>query len=78
MENKGELDSYLIEITADILTRKDDLGTGKPIVDVIFRCCRQQRNGKWTSQSALDLGVPLPLITESVFARYISAYKKNE
>lgn len=73
--NKGELDSYLIEITADILTRKDDLGTGKPIVDVILDAAGNKGTGKWTSQSALDLGVPLPLITESVFARFISAYK---
>ena len=75
--NKGELDSFLIEITADILTRKDDLGTGKPIVDVILDAARNKGTGKWTSQSALDLGVPLPLITESVFARYISAYKEE-
>lgn len=75
--NEGELDSYLIEITADILTRKDDLGTGKPIVDVILDAAGNKGTGKWTSQSALDLGVPLPLITESVFARYISAYKEE-
>ncbi|AQT56732.1 NADP-dependent phosphogluconate dehydrogenase [Enterococcus sp. FSL R5-0957] len=75
--NKGELDSYLIEITADILTRKDDEGTGKPVVDVILDAAGNKGTGKWTSQSALDLGVPLPLITESVFARYISAYKEE-
>ena len=75
--NKCELDSFLIEITADILTRKDDLGTGKPIVDVILDAAGNKGTGKWTSQSALDLGVPLPLITESVFARYISAYKEE-
>ncbi|MFV0559502.1 MAG: NADP-dependent phosphogluconate dehydrogenase [Enterococcus sp.] len=75
--NEGELDSYLIEITADILTRKDDEGTGKPIVDVILDAAGNKGTGKWTSQSALDLGVPLPLITESVFARYISAYKEE-
>lgn len=68
--NQGELDSYLIEITADILTRKDDEGTGKPVVDVILDAAGNKGTGKWTSQSALDLGVPLPLITESVFARY--------
>ena len=73
--NEGELDSYLIEITADILTRKDDLGTGKPVVDIILDAAGNKGTGKWTSQSALDLGVPLPLITESVFARFISAYK---
>lgn len=75
--NQGELDSYLIEITADILIRKDDEGTGKPVVDVILDAAGNKGTGKWTSQSALDLGVPLPLITESVFARYISAYKEE-
>ncbi len=75
--NQGELDSYLIEITADIMTRKDDEGTGKPVVDVILDAAGNKGTGKWTSQSALDLGVPLPLITESVFARYISAYKEE-
>lgn len=74
--NQGELDSYLIEITADILTRKDE-ETGKPIVDVILDAAGNKGTGKWTSQSALDLGVPLPLITESVFARYISALKEE-
>ncbi|MDR1567869.1 MAG: NADP-dependent phosphogluconate dehydrogenase [Streptococcaceae bacterium] len=73
--NQGELDSYLIEITADILTRIDDEGTGRPIIDVIKDAAGNKGTGKWTSQSALDLGVPLPLITESVFARFISAYK---
>ncbi|KUP30681.1 NADP-dependent phosphogluconate dehydrogenase [Bacillus halotolerans] len=72
--NKGELDSYLIEITADIFTKKDD-ETGKPLVDVILDKAGQKGTGKWTSQSALDLGVPLPIITESVFARFISAMK---
>ena len=75
--NEGELDSYLIEITADILTRKDDEGTDQPIVDVILDAAGNKGTGKWTSQSALDLGVPLPLITESVFARFISAYKEE-
>lgn len=72
--NKGELDSYLIEITADIFTKKDP-ETGKPMVDIILDTAGQKGTGKWTSQSALDLGVPLPLITESVFARFISAMK---
>jgi len=74
--NKGELDSYLIEITADIFTKKDP-ETGKPLVDVILDTAGQKGTGKWTSQSALDLGVPLPLITESVFARFISAMKEE-
>lgn len=72
--NKGELDSYLIEITADIFTKIDE-ETGKPLVDLILDTAGQKGTGKWTSQSALDLGVPLPIITESVFARFISAMK---
>ncbi|MFS0823446.1 NADP-dependent phosphogluconate dehydrogenase [Bacillus sp. 1P02SD] len=72
--NKGELDSYLIEITADIFKKKDE-ETGKPLVDVILDTAGQKGTGKWTSQNALDLGVPLPIITESVFARFISAMK---
>ncbi|MED3551124.1 NADP-dependent phosphogluconate dehydrogenase [Cytobacillus praedii] len=72
--NKGELDSYLIEITADIFAKKDD-ETGEPLVDRILDTAGQKGTGKWTSQSALDMGVPLPIITESVFARYISAMK---
>ena len=72
---EGELKSYLIDITADILTRKDDLGTGKPIVDVILDRAGNKGTGKWSSQSALELGVPQSLITESVYARYISAMK---
>ncbi|MDQ0413750.1 6-phosphogluconate dehydrogenase [Mesobacillus stamsii] len=74
--NNGELDSYLIEITADIFTKKDD-ETGKALVDVILDTAGQKGTGKWTSQSALDLGVPLPIITESVFARFISAMKQE-
>lgn len=74
--NKGELDSYLIEITADIFTKVDD-ETGKPLVDVILDKAGQKGTGKWTSQNALDLGVPLPIITESVFARFISAMKEE-
>lgn len=72
--NKGELDSYLIEITADIF-RKKDPETGKHMVDVILDKAGQKGTGKWTSQSALDLGINLSLITESVFARNISAIK---
>ncbi len=74
--NEGELDSYLIEITEEILTRKDEK-TGKPIVDVILDEAANKGTGKWASQSSLDLGVPLPLITESVFARFISFYKEE-
>jgi 6-phosphogluconate dehydrogenase len=72
--NNGELDSYLIEITADIFT-KIDPDTGKAMVDVILDRAGQKGTGKWTSQSALDLGVPLSIITESVFSRMLSAMK---
>jgi 6-phosphogluconate dehydrogenase len=72
--NKGELDSYLIEITADIFSKKDP-ETGKPLVDVILDTAGQKGTGKWTSQSALDLGIPLSIITESVFSRFLSAMK---
>ncbi|MFJ7931671.1 NADP-dependent phosphogluconate dehydrogenase [Peribacillus sp. NPDC096448] len=74
--NKGELDSYLIEITADIFT-KVDKETGKPLIDLILDTAGQKGTGKWTSQSALDLGVSLPIVTESVFARFISALKEE-
>lgn len=74
--NEGELDSYLIEITADIFTKKDP-ETGKPMVDVILDTAGQKGTGKWTSQSALDLGVPLSIITESVFSRFLSAMKEE-
>ncbi len=74
--NKGELDSYLIEITADIFTKKDR-ETGKPLVDVILDTAGQKGTGKWTSQSALNLGVPLSIITESVFSRFLSAMKEE-
>lgn len=72
--NQGELDSYLIEITAKIFGKKDD-ETGEHLVDVILDRAAQKGTGKWTSQNALDLGVPLPLITESVFARVLSSLK---
>lgn len=74
--NKGELDSYLIEITTDIFS-KTDPETGKPMVDVILDAAGQKGTGKWTSQSSLDLGVPLSIITESVFARFLSAIKEE-
>lgn len=74
--NKGELDSYLIEITSHIFGKTDE-ETGKPLVDVILDSAGQKGTGKWTSQNALDLGVPLPIITESVFARFISAMKEE-
>ncbi len=72
--NSGELDSYLIQITADILA-KTDPQSGQPMVDVILDAAGQKGTGKWTSAAALDLGVAAPTIAEAVFARCISAIK---
>jgi len=72
--NRGDLESYLIEITSEVLAKTDDR-TGGPLVDVILDEAQQKGTGKWTSQSALDLGVPLTGITEAVFARFLSAQK---
>jgi len=74
--NEGELDSYLIEITRDILAKTDD-ETGQPMVDVILDTAGQKGTGKWTGISALDLGQPLTLIAEAVFARCLSAMKES-
>ena len=74
--NKGELSSYLVEITANIL-RKKDAETGNPMVDVILDVARQKGTGRWTSMSALELGVATPTITEAVFARNMSTYKEE-
>ncbi len=71
--NRGELNSYLIEITADIFTQRDSNGT--PFVDVVLDKAGQKGTGKWTSISALDLGISAPTIAEAVFARCISAIK---
>ena len=72
--NKGELDSYLIEITRDILAKTDD-ETGLAMVDVIMDKAGQKGTGRWTSLAALDLGVSAPTIVEAVFARAMSAIK---
>jgi 6-phosphogluconate dehydrogenase len=74
--NEGELDSYLIEITRDILAHVDE-ETGQPMVDVILDTAGQKGTGKWTSQSALDMGAPAPTVTEAVFARFMSAIKEE-
>ncbi|MGA2640514.1 MAG: decarboxylating NADP(+)-dependent phosphogluconate dehydrogenase [Spirochaetia bacterium] len=71
--NRGELDSYLIQITSDILSHKDD--DGQPLVEKILDAAGQKGTGKWTSVSALDLGMPVTLIGEAVFARCLSAMK---
>jgi len=74
--NEGELNSYLIEITGEILARVDD-ETGQPMVDVILDTAGQKGTGKWTSQSALDMGAPAPTVAEAVFARFMSAIKEE-
>ena len=74
--NKGELSSYLIEITSAIFT-KTDPETGKPVVDIILDTAGQKGTGKWTSQSALDLGAPAPTVAEAVFSRCLSAVKEE-
>ena len=73
--NKGDLDSYLIEITRDNLAKKDD--DGRYVLDYILDTAGQKGTGKWTAVSALDQGVPLTLIGESVFARCLSAQKEE-
>jgi 6-phosphogluconate dehydrogenase len=73
--NKGELDSFLIEISAEIFAKKDD--DGKPMVDKILDAAGQKGTGKWTAISALDLAMPVTLIGESVFARCLSAIKEE-
>ncbi len=70
--NRGVLDSYLVEITAEVLAHKDR-STGRPFVDVVLDAAGQKGTGQWTSQAALDLGVHAPTIAEAVFARTISA-----
>jgi 6-phosphogluconate dehydrogenase len=72
--NEGDLDSYLIGITSEVLHKVDEQ-TGRPLVDLILDEAEQKGTGRWTSQSALELGVPLTAITEAVFARALSARK---
>jgi 6-phosphogluconate dehydrogenase len=73
--NQGELDSFLIEITAQIFQKRDD--DGKPMIDKILDTAGQKGTGKWTAVSALDLGMPVTLIGEAVFARCLSAIKEE-
>lgn len=73
--NKGKLDSYLIEITTDILAFKDEAGA--PLVDKILDTAGQKGTGKWTAVAALDMGIPLTLIGEAVFSRFLSALKED-
>src|SRR5450755_2101924 len=72
--NDSELESFLIEISARVLSKTDE-ATGKPLVDVILDAAEQKGTGRWTAQDALELGVPLTGITEAVFARALSALK---
>jgi len=74
--NKGDLESYLIQITSEVLAKRDR-ATGRPLVDVIVDEAEQKGTGKWASQSALDLGIPVTAITEAVFARSLSALKAD-
>ena len=74
--NEGKLDSFLIEITADILQENDPV-TGQAFVDIVLDTAGQKGTGKWTSVSALDMGVPAPTIAEAVFARCLSAVKEE-
>ena len=74
--NEGELNSYLIEITADIISKVDE-ESGKPLVELILDKAGQKGTGKWASQSALDLGIPAPTVAEAVFARCLSALKEE-
>ena len=72
--NEGELDSFLVEITGDIL-KQTDPRTGKPFVEIVMDAAGQKGTGKWTSVNALDMGVPAPTVAEAVFARCLSAVK---
>src|SRR6478752_7664971 len=72
--NKGELDSYLIEITRDILAFKEN---GKPLVDSILDTAGQKGTGKWTVIDSAELGIPITLIAEAVYSRCVSAMKEN-
>jgi 6-phosphogluconate dehydrogenase len=74
--NQGELSSYLVAITAEILAKRDP-ETGKPMVEVILDTAEQKGTGRWTSQTALDLGVPAPTLSDAVFARTLSAVKEE-
>ncbi|MCI0395496.1 MAG: NADP-dependent phosphogluconate dehydrogenase [Chloroflexi bacterium] len=74
--NEGELNAFLVEITADIFTREDELSGGR-LVDQILDAARQKGTGKWTSEEALKLGVPTPSIDVAVTGRYLSALKEE-
>ena len=73
--NSGRLESYLIEITAQILRRRDE--DGEPLIDKVLDAAAQKGTGRWTVESALQLGQPLTLISEAVFARIVSSLKEE-
>src|SRR5207253_7505676 len=73
--NEGDLESYLIEITRDILAFKD--ADGQPLVEKILDTAGQKGTGKWTVQNSADLGIPITLIAEAVYARCVSALKDD-
>lgn len=75
--NEGELNSYLIEITRDIFAKKDEEHPDKYVVDNILDTAGQKGTGKWTVVAALDMGVPLTMVSEAVFARALSAIKED-
>jgi 6-phosphogluconate dehydrogenase len=74
--NEGDLESFLIEITADVLARMDD-ATGRPFVDIVLDQAEQKGTGRWTVQSALDLGIPITGIAEATFARALSGHAEQ-
>ena len=74
--NEGDLESFLIEITADVLAQSDD-ATGKPFIDIVLDQAEQKGTGRWTVQSALDLGVPITGIAEATFARALSGHAEQ-
>jgi 6-phosphogluconate dehydrogenase len=74
--NEGDLESFLIEITADVLARVDD-ATGRPFVDIVLDQAEQKGTGRWTVQSALDLGIPITGIAEATFARALSGHAEQ-
>ena len=75
--NRGVLDSYLIEITAELLAQKDPLQPRRFLIDAILDTAGQKGTGKWTSASSLDLGVPAPTVAAAVFARFLSSLKEE-
>ena len=74
--NEGDLESFLIEITADVLARIDE-ATGRPFIDIVLDQAEQKGTGRWTVQSALDLGIPITGIAEATFARALSGHAEQ-